>query len=260
VIGLGTYQAFDVSESGLEFDQGQAVLQKFVEEGGRLVDTSPMYGNAERIIGRIAQKTGIGDKLFLATKVWTSGKQSGISQMQESMALLARNRLDLMQVHNLLDLDTHLGTMTDWKSAGKLRYIGVTHYVEGAHAELERVLREHKLDFVQVNCSIAERGAEDRLLPAARDLGVAVICNRPFAQGGLFGQVRNKPLPPIASEVECATWAQLFLKYIVSHPAVTCAIPATRKMEHLVDNMQAGRGVLPNAKQRAAMLQAFLAT
>jgi diketogulonate reductase-like aldo/keto reductase len=260
VIGLGTYQAFDISGSGAELEQGREVLRRFVNEGGRLVDSSPMYGNAERVIGQLAKETGTDGKLFLATKVWTNGEQSGVSQMQESMNLLGRKTLDLMQVHNLVDLETHIVTMKKWKAAGRLRYIGVSHYVESAHNELEQALRKHRdLDFVQLNYSLAEPEAEQRFLPAAADLGVAVIINRPFAQGGLFGQVRGKPLPSIAKEIECDSWAQFFLKYIVGHPAVTATIPATRKLEHLVDNMQAGRGVMPNAQQRATMRQQFLA-
>ncbi len=257
VVGLGTYQAFDIAESGPELEQGRQVLRRFVDEGGRLVDTSPMYGHAERIIGRLSRETAANDKLFLATKVWTTGKQSGLQQMQESISLLGRKTLDLMQVHNLLDLETHIMTMKEWKAAGKLRYLGVSHYVESAHDELERVLRKHPLDFVQVNYSLAEPGAEERFLPAAADLGVAVIINRPFAQGGLFGRVRGKPLPPIASEIQCFTWAQFFLKYIISHPAVTVVIPATRNVEHLADNLQAGKGLLPDTQQRAAMRKQF---
>jgi diketogulonate reductase-like aldo/keto reductase len=258
VIGLGTYQAFDIADSGPEFEQGRQVLRRFVDEGGRLVDTSPMYGNAEHIIGKLSSETATNGKLFLATKVWTTGKQRGIEQMQGSTRLLGRTALDLMQVHNLLDLETHIVTMKEWKAAGKLRYLGVSHYVESAHTDVERVLRKHRLDFVQVNYSLAEPGAEERFLPAAADMGVAVIINRPFAQGGLFGRVRGKPLPAIAGEIQCETWAQFFLKYIISHPAVTAVIPATRKLEHLVDNLRAGTGPLPDSQQRTAMRKQFL--
>jgi diketogulonate reductase-like aldo/keto reductase len=256
VIGLGTYQAFDISSS-TEMQEGLAVLREFHARGGRLVDTSPMYGVAEGAIGQLSQQAGINRDLFIATKVWTSGKDAGIQQMQRSMELLKRQKLDLMQVHNLLDIDTHISTLREWKTSGKLRYIGASHYVESAHDELERAMREYKLDFIQVNFSVIERGAEDRLLPAAADASVGVIINRPFAAGGFFSRVRGKPLPPIAAELSCKTWGQLALKYIVAHPAVTCAIPATRKVEHLIDNMGAGTGPMPTPKQRQQIAAAF---
>jgi diketogulonate reductase-like aldo/keto reductase len=256
VIGLGTYQSFDISAPA-EMREGLAVLRDFYARGGRLVDSSPMYGAAEGVIGDLSQQAGNNGELFIATKVWTSGMQAGVRQMQRSMDLLRRQKLDLMQVHNLLDIDTHISTLREWKAAGKLRYIGASHYVESAHDELERAMRQYKLDFIQVNFSVLERGAEDRLLPAAADAGVAVIINRPFAQGGFFSRVRGKPLPPIANELGCRTWAQLALKYIVGHPAVTCAIPATRNIEHLADNMSAGSGPMPTPKQRQQVAAAF---
>jgi diketogulonate reductase-like aldo/keto reductase len=259
LIGLGTYQAFDVSDSGPDYEQASSVLTKFHELGGRLVDSSPMYGSAEKIIGSLSQSNGLNDKLFLATKVWTSGKQSGIAQMQQSFDLLRRRKMDLLQVHNLLDLDTHIATLKEWKQQGRVRYIGASHYLESAHDDLEQAIKKHHLDFIQVNYSLAEPGAADRLLPAAAAAGTAVVINRPFAQGSIFREVRGKALPPIAKELQCASWAQFFLKYIAGHPAVTCVIPATRKPEHLADNMQAGIGPLPDTAQRAEMRKQFLA-
>jgi diketogulonate reductase-like aldo/keto reductase len=257
VIGLGTYQSFDFSPASSNMQSGLAVLKEFHARGGRVVDSSPMYGSAEEVVGKLSAEAGINGNLFIATKVWTSGKQAGIAQMNRSFELLQRKRVELMQVHNLLDIDTHIPTLREWKAAGKLRYIGATHYTEGAHDDLERAMSRYKLDFIQVNYSILERGAEERLLPAALDRGVAVIVNRPFAQGGFFSRVRGKALPAIAQELGCKSWAQLALKYIVGNPAVTCAIPATSKVEHLIDNMGAGPGALPDSRQRRAVLNAF---
>ena len=256
VIGLGTYQVFDISGGSAE-KEGLAVLREFYAEGGRLIDSSPMYGAAEGVVGELAERAGINGDLFFATKVWTSGKDAGARQMQRSLELLKRQKLDLMQVHNLLDIETHIRTLREWRAGGKLRYIGASHYVESAHAELERAMRQYKLDFVQVNLSVVERGAEDRLLPAAADAGVGVIINRPFAQGGFFDRVRGKSLPPVAKDLACASWAQLALKYIAGHPAVTVVIPATRKLEHLRDNMAAGTAPMPTLKQRQQIAAAF---
>jgi diketogulonate reductase-like aldo/keto reductase len=256
VIGLGTYQVFDVSGESAE-KEGLAVLREFYAEGGRLIDSSPMYGAAEGVVGELAVRAGINGDLFFATKVWTSGKDAGARQMQRSLELLRRQKLDLMQVHNLLDIETHISTLREWRAGGKLRYIGASHYVESAHAELERAMRQYKLDFIQVNLSVVERSAEDRLLPAAADAGVGVIINRPFAQGGFFDRVRGKSLPPVAKDLACASWAQLALKYIAGHPAVTVVIPATRKLEHLRDNMAAGTAPMPTPKQRQQIAAAF---
>jgi aryl-alcohol dehydrogenase-like predicted oxidoreductase len=237
--------------------EGLDVLREFYARGGRLVDTSPMYGAAERVIGDLSQQARVNRELFIATKVWTSGKDAGTDQMRHSMELLKREKTDLMQVHNLLDIDTHISTFREWKASGRLRYIGASHYVESAHDELERAMRQYKLDFIQVNFSVLERGAEERLLSAAADAGVGVIINRPFAAGGFFSRVRGKALPPIATDLGCTSWAQLALKYIVGHPAVTCAIPATRRLEHLIDNMGAGTGPMPTPKQRQQIAAAF---
>jgi aryl-alcohol dehydrogenase-like predicted oxidoreductase len=249
VIGLGTWQTFDVGAGAARAPLRQ-VLQRFVELGGRIVDSSPMYGRAESVVGELAAELGLRDKLFIATKVWTSGRDAGSAQMNESMRRLRTPRLDLMQVHNLVDSPTHLRTLAEWKRAGRVRYVGVTHYTASAYGELEQVLQSEPLDFVQLNYSVVEREAERRLLPLAVDRGLAVLVNRPFAEGALFRRVRGQTLPPWAAEAGCRTWAQLFLKWIVAHPAVTCVIPATSRPEHLEDNMQAGTGPLPDAALR----------
>jgi len=249
VIGLGTWQTFDVGAGAARAPLRQ-VLQRFVELGGRIVDSSPMYGRAESVVGELAAELGLRDKLFIATKVWTSGRDAGIAQMNESVRRLRTPRLDLMQVHNLVDSRTHLRTLAEWKRAGRVRYVGVTHYTASAYGELEQVLQSEPLDFVQLNYSVVEREAERRLLPLAADRGLAVLVNRPFAEGALFRRVRGQTLPPWAAEAGCRSWAQLFLKWIVAHPAVTCVIPATSRPEHLEDNMQAGAGPMPDTALR----------
>src|SRR5439155_3910108 len=205
------------------------VLARFVELGGRVIDSSPMYGAAESVAGDLAAELAVADRLFWATKVWTSGREAGIRQMEQSLKRLRVARLDLMQIHNLLDWRTHLRTLREWKQAGRLRYIGVTHYTAGAYDELERVLRAEPLDFVQVNYSLGERDADRRILPLARERGVAVLVNRPFSECGLFQRVRGAPLPAWAAERGFDSWAQVFLKWILAHPAVTCVIPATSR-------------------------------
>ena len=253
VVGLGTWRAFDVGASAAERAPLEAVLRRLVELGGRVVDSSPMYGAAESVVGDLAAKLKITDTLFLATKVWTSGHRAGVEQLEQSLRRLRTRRLDLMQIHNLLDWRTHLATLREWKASGRVRYVGVTHYTSSAYDELERVLRSETLDFVQVNYSLGERDAERRILPLARDRGVAVLANRPFAEGGLFQRIRGQALPPWAAELDCESWAQLFLKWILAHPAVTCVIPATSRPQHLVDNMKAGTGSLPDAATRERM-------
>jgi len=252
-VGLGTWQTFDVGASAAEREPRRDVLRRFVELGGRVIDSSPMYGAAEAVVGELASELGILDKLFVATKVWTSGRAAGVAQMEQSLRLLRKPRLDLMQIHNLVDWRTHLATLREWKQTGRIRYLGVTHYTSSAYGELERVLRSETLDFVQVNYSLGERDAERRILPLARERGIAVLVNRPFAEGALFGRVRGQALPSWAADFECASWAQFFLKWILAHPAVTCVIPATSRPEHLVDNMKAGTGALPDASTREKM-------
>jgi aryl-alcohol dehydrogenase-like predicted oxidoreductase len=256
VIGLGTSGPFEVGDSPSERAPLAAVLEAFFAAGARLIDTSPMYSTAERVLGELLSDD-MRRRAFLATKVWTRGERSGVEQMTHSGQLLRRERLDLIQVHNLLDLDTQLKTLYSWKDAGRVRYIGVTHYTVSAQADLARVLERNRLDFVQLNYSPQTRAAEQRLLPLAAELGVAVLVNRPFEDGALFAAVRSKPLPVWAADVDATTWGQLALKFIASHPAVTCIIPATDKVAHLQDNIAGGRGRLPDARQREAIAQAF---
>jgi aryl-alcohol dehydrogenase-like predicted oxidoreductase len=255
VVGLGTWQTFDVAPTATERTELKEVLRALVGEGGTVVDSSPMYGQAERVVGDLAADLELHPRLFLATKVWTSGRDAGIRQMENSFRLLRTQRIDLMQVHNLLDLATHVKTLRAWKTAGRIRYLGITHYHEGAHRDLERLVKTREYDFVQFNYSMTEREAEDRLLPACADSGTAVIINRPFAQASLFGRVKGKPLPPWAADFDCTSWAQFFLKYLLGHPAVTCVIPGTRRVAHLKDNMQAGMGRLPDAATRKRMVE-----
>ncbi|MGH9532552.1 MAG: aldo/keto reductase [Terriglobales bacterium] len=258
VMGLGTSQTFDVT-GGPDRDACKEVLRLFAERGGRVVDSSPMYGAAEQLVGDLATELGIGNKLFLATKVWTNGKDAGIQQMQDSMRKMRTNRFDLMQVHNLMDVQTHLDTLRAWKKEGKVRYLGVTHYRSGMHGELEGLMKSASLDFVQLNYSMADRSAEDRALPTAADTGTATLINVPFAKGQLFSKTRGKPLPDWASEFDCTSWAQFFLKFVLGHHAVTCAIPATRNPQHIADNMNAGVGRLPDEKMRKRMVDYFAA-
>lgn len=256
-VGIGTWRVFDVGASDEARAPIKDVLRRFAELGGRAIDSSPMYGAAETVVGDVATEVGVLDRLFLATKVWTSGREAGIRQMDESFRRLRASRVDLMQIHNLLDWSTHLRTLREWKAKGRIRYVGVTHYTESAYDELERVLRAEALDFVQVNYSVDERESERRILPLAHERGVAVIANRPFAEGALFGRVRGKPVPAWAAEIECDSWAQIFLKWILGNPAVTCVIPGTGKPEHLLDNMKAATGRLPDAAMRAQIAAAL---
>jgi diketogulonate reductase-like aldo/keto reductase len=253
VVGLGTWRVFDVGTDASERAPLKNVLKDLLDLGGRVVDSSPMYGTAESVVGDLGAELGIIDKLFLATKVWTSGREAGVAQMEQSLKRMRAQRLDLIQIHNLLDWRTHLRTLREWKAAGRIRYLGVTHYTSSAYDELERVLRAEALDFVQVNYSLGEREAERRILPLARDRGVAVLANRPFAEGGLFQRVRSQAVPAWAAEFDCESWAQFFLKWILANPAVTCAIPGTSRPEHLADNLRAGLGKLPDAAMRDRM-------
>ena len=252
VIAIGSFKTFDVT-SPAEIDEVRNILKMFYDNGGRLVDSSPMYGNAESVIGETAEALKLNRSFLMATKVWTTGCQQGIEQMNRSFARMKTEKMFLMQVHNLLDVDTHLRTLRDWKKAGRVKYIGVTHYTEGAYQQVERELERGGLDFLQINYSLAEREAEKRVLPAAKANGVAVIVNRPFAQGALISKVRGKEVPDWAKQQGIASWGQFFLKFIVSHPAVTCAIPATRNPKHLSDNMGAGVGDLLEEKTRLKM-------
>ncbi len=256
VIGLGTSGPFEVGAGAAERAPLQEVLEGFFAGGGRLIDTSPMYSTAEGVLGDLLTPA-MHEKVFLATKVWTRGEKSGIDQMTRSGQLMKHPKLDLIQVHNLQDLDTHLKTLRSWKEQGRVRHIGITHYTVGSHPELIRIIEREKLDFVQLNYSAVTREAEKRLLPLAADRGVAVLVNRAFEDGALFDTVRGKPVPPWAAEFDAASWGQVFLKYVIANPAVTCVIPATGKLRHLEDNLAGGRGRLPDAKARAQILQAL---
>lgn len=250
MIGLGTARSFDVGSTLAEQQPLEEVLKAFSAAGGRLIDSSPMYGNAEQVVGDLSAKLGLRQKLFIATKVWTQGAAAGVRQMEESLRKLRADPIDLMQVHNLVDVDTQLATLAEWKQKKRIRYVGVTHSNDNAYEAVERVITARKIDFLQINYSVLERGAEQRLLPLAKERGIAVIVNRPFARGNLFSRVRSKPLPGWAAEIDCNSWAQVLLKFVVSHPAVTCAIPATSNVNHLRDNMNAAFGRLPDAKLR----------
>jgi diketogulonate reductase-like aldo/keto reductase len=255
-MGLGTWSTFDVGASTSVRAGPRAVLDDFAKLGGQLVDSSPMYGKAEEVVGDLARALGITSKLFMATKVWTTGRQKGIDQMRESMRRLGVEKMDLMQVHNLVDLDTQLATLHEWKAEGLVRYIGVTHYAASAHAEVGRALDRHNVDFLQINYSVVEREVERWLLPMSKERGIAVIANRPFATGALTQQLRSRPVPSIAAELECGSWAELLLKFVVAHPVVTCVIPATGSVEHLRQNMAAGTGPMPSERQRAEIVKA----
>jgi diketogulonate reductase-like aldo/keto reductase len=250
VIGLGTWQTFDVGYSAADREPLAAVLRAFVDGGGRVIDSSPMYGSSEEVVGDLAAALGVLPQLFVATKVWTTGKAAGIRQMEESMRKLRTARIDLMQVHNLVDAAAHLETLAAWKREGRIRYLGVTHYTAGGQVELARLIERTPVDAIQINYSVGEREAERRLLPLARERGVAVIVNRPFAGGDLFQRLRRRPLPSWAAEIECASWAQVLLKWVVAHEAITCAIPATSQVDHVRDNMAAGVGRLPDEAMR----------
>jgi len=259
VIGLGTWQTFDVGTTPAERAPLTEVLRLFVEMGGRLIDSSPMYGRSEEVVGELCAQLGLREKLFLATKVWTQGQAAGAAQMTESLRKLRAGTLDLMQVHNLIDTDRHLDTLRAWKRAGRIRYIGVTHYTASGHDGIAKAIESRDLDFIQINYSVSEREAERRLLPLAQERGVAVIANRPFAGGDILRRLQGAPLPSWAADMDCASWAQLLLKFVIGHPAITCAIPATAKTAHLRDNLQAGHGPLPdeNLRRRIAAAVRF---
>ncbi len=251
VIGLGTWRAFDVGSDETERRRLRQVLQRFLDDGGRMLDTSPMYGRAEAVTGDLLAESGARPRSFLATKVWTTGRERGIEQMRRSAQLLRTDVIDLMQIHNLVDWRTHLATLRRMKDEGKVRYVGITHYTTGALPELARILRaEPGIDFVQLGYSVAARAAETELLPIAAERGVAVIANQPLERGDLLRRVRRHAFPDWAREFDCASWAELFLKYLLAEPAVTCVIPATGNPDHIKDNLAAGFGTFPNARQR----------
>ena len=257
VIGMGTSRTFDAGDDRVVRQNLREVLQTFFDNGGAVIDSSPMYGSAETVVGDLLKSISNKETLFAATKVWTYGKQNGIKQMHESMRRMGVNVMDLMQIHNLRDWKIHLPTLRQWKEEGKIRYIGITTSHGRSHAELEQILRSEPLDFVQFTYSIGNRTVEDRLIPLAADRGVATLINRPFQRGELFQRVKGKSLPDWSTEFDCRSWGQFFLKFIVSHPAVTCVIPATSKVHHMQDNMSAGFGRLPTKAMRRRMLNTF---
>ena len=254
LIGVGTWQTFDVGGDPSARAPLREVLKLLSKN---VVDSSPMYGTSETVAGDLIAELGMREQLFVATKVWTSGRDEGIRQMETSFKRLRVQRMDLMQVHNLVDVATHTRTLADWKARGRVRYVGITHYTASAYAEVERTLKSAPYDFLQINYSLGEREAEKRVLELAKDRRVAVIINRPFAEGALFRKTKNRPLPAWASELGIASWAQYFLKWIVSHPAVTCAIPGTANPKHMADNLGAGLGPLPDAATRKRMAEYF---
>ncbi|MBY0436778.1 MAG: aldo/keto reductase [Burkholderiales bacterium] len=252
VLGLGTFGAFDVPPRSSTMDTLSDVFALFDSRGGRVVDSSPMYGDAESVVGALRLERKVDDGLFIATKVWTQGRREGIAQMERSMKRLRAPRIDLMQVHNLVDVDTHLDTLEAWKQEGRIRYIGITHYHGGAFAALEKLLRNRSIDFVQFNYHALDREAEQRLLPAAADTGTAVLVNRPLGQGDLVRRTRGRPLPAWATRAGYRSWAQLALGFVIAHPAVTCVIPATGNPEHMADNFDAASATVERPAPDAA--------
>jgi diketogulonate reductase-like aldo/keto reductase len=255
VVGLGTWQTFDIGDGEGERAPRREVLQILLEGGGTVIDSSPMYGRSEGVVGALLAELGARERAFLATKVWTRGRAAGIAQMEQSLRRFRSERLELMQVHNLVDWQVHLKTLRAWKAEGRIRYLGITHYTTGALDDLAAVIEREPIDFVQLAHSLAVRAAEDRLLPLAADRGVAVLVNRPYEKGALFRRVKGRALPPWAADFGAATWGQFFLKYILSQPAVTCVIPGTAKPKHMADNLGAGRGRLPDTRERERMVR-----
>lgn len=253
VIGMGTWNTFDVGASTDAREPLVGVLKAFYDAGGRVIDSSPMYGNAESVSGDLIEALSAQPKTFYATKVWTRGLDNGVAQIEQSMRRMKTSRLDLLQIHNLLDWRTHLSTLRRMQIEGRVRYCGVTHYTESAYPDLEAALTTEAFDFAQFNYSIASREAEKRLLPLCQERGISVLINRPFEEGDLFTRVRNHKLPAYAKHLGVHSWSQFFLKFIISHPAVTCVIPATSRVEHMKDNVQAGFGPMPDAKLRERM-------
>lgn len=253
-VGVGTWQAFDIGRSAEQLASRLAVLEILLRHGGSVIDSSPMYGSAESVVGELLEKMGAHDRAFLATKVWTRGEGFGIAQMQDSLRKLRTEKIELMQIHNLLDWQTHLKTLRKWKENGTIRYLGITHYQASGYPEMMRIMRHEPLDFIQLNYSILSREAEREILPLAADKGIAVLTNRPYDGGGLFSHIRGADLPGWARDIDCHSWGQFALKYILSHPAVTCVIPGTGSPEHMEDNMGAGLGRLPDPETRRRMV------
>jgi diketogulonate reductase-like aldo/keto reductase len=257
VVGLGTWQTFDVGNSETELELLKQVLLAMVEKEGKLIDSSPMYGRSEEVVGKLTSALGRQDKFFYATKVWTRGQREGIQQMRRSMAKMRRESIDLMQIPNLVDWTNHLKTLRSWTEDGTLRYWGITHYTDSSHDDLEAIIRTEKPDFAQFNYSIQSRHAEISLFDTCKENNTAVIINQPFGSGSLFQRVRGKTLPPWAGEYDIESWGQYFLKFILAQPAVNCVIPGTSKPHHMIDNLGAGYGRLPNEAGRQRMLTHF---
>jgi aryl-alcohol dehydrogenase-like predicted oxidoreductase len=255
-IGIGTNR-FGVGADGAARAQLRATLELFAKLGGKVIDTAAVYGTSEEVIGDLVGDLGIRANLFLASKTDLTGKVTAENGLERSFSRLHVERLDLMQVHNLANLANELAALRDWQTAGRVRYVGVTISTAEQYPELERVMRSEKFDFVQLNYSLDDRSAGERLLPLAADRGLAVLVNLPFGRGSAFDKVGTRPLPDWAAEIDCASWGQFFLKYIVGHPAVTCAIPGTRREEHVLDNLGAARGRLPDAAVRRRQEQLF---
>lgn len=259
VIGLGTADTFDVSPQGQDMAPLEDVVKRLIAVAGKnaVIDTAPSYGQSEAVTGELLARTQSRNGIFLATKIGTSGKVSALRQVGASQAALKTQKLDLIQVHNLVDTVNQLALLRDLKQQGVTRYVGITHYTNSSHDELTELVERESMDFVQINLSVTDRGAENRLLPACQAKGVAVLINRPFRDGSLFSQVRGKPLPGWAAEIDCQTWAQVFLKFIVGHPAVTCVIPATSKPRNMADNLLAGFGRMPDTAMRQRIADLF---
>jgi len=254
IIGCGTWQTFDVGSEPDARAPLAEVLRILFAAGGSVIDSSPMYGRSEAVVGELLTQLHVHERAFVATKVWTHGRDAGIGQMQESMQLLQHPRIELMQIHNLVDWRTHLHTLRAWKEEGRIRYLGITHYTSGAYGELEAIMRREQLDFVQLNYSLAEREAEQVLLPLAAERGIAVLVNQPFGGGRLLHSMAGTPLPPWAADLGSTSWAQVLLKYVIGHPAVTCAIPGTGRPQHMLDNCAAGADIVPDRAMRDTML------
>ena len=257
VVGLGTSRTHDISLDDAEMEALLDVLRVFVEGGAQVIDTAPSYGNADRVVGELVQRLDAREQVFLATKVSSTGRERGMAQIEASFEALQTDAIDLIQVHNLQDTNTQLGLLRELKEQGRVRYIGVTHYVESAHDRLLDVLKQEKVDFVQFNYSVGERNAEKRLLPYCADNGIATLINRPFTRGNLLSRVKGKPLPAWAAEINASSWAQLLLKFILAEPAVTTVIPATSNPRYMADNILAGQGRLPDEHQRQLIVEAF---
>jgi len=253
IIGIGTARRYEAVTREAERAPLREVLRRFKEMGGKVIDTAPSYGTAETVVGDLVAELAIRDSLFLATKVGARGHAAGIAQLEQSLKRLRTPRIDLVAVHNLQDIQTQLGTLRQWKQAGRIRYVGITTSFERQHAAFEQTMKAETLDFIQVDYALDNRKADQRILPLAADRGMAVMINLPFGRGRLFQAVQGQTLPPWAGEFDCSTWAQFFLKYIVSHPAVTCAVPGIAKVDYLVDNLGAARGRLPGAAMRRRM-------